>query len=99
MANVIAAAILIGVAIVAILLFFVAKPSAVIEMRGGKASARKGKVSPKFLQDCEEICARYQISEARISVYAAAGRQSLRFSSQIPSECHQKFRNLWNLDH
>jgi hypothetical protein len=71
------------------------KPRFVIQVREGKVHVERGKVSKKFLHDCQNLISECKVQEATIKAVSKSGRVSLEFSHQIPETYHQRFRNVW----
>lgn len=71
------------------------KPLFMVEIRNGQAVTTHGKVSGKFLRECERIASLYKLFDGRIEGCLSGQRVRLRFSKSIPSEYHQNFRNVW----
>ncbi len=88
-----------GIAVAAAIVLLRPRPDLVIRVRNGKPMVKKGKVSRRFLGECEQLCGDLKIQSARIWGQTVAGRTSLRFSAHIAREHQQKFRNVWSLYH
>lgn len=73
------------------------RPLAVVIVRDGKAELKAGKVPGRILSETADLCKQCNITKATISVYRRQGGCSLQFSSEVPREVHQMFRNLWSL--
>ena len=71
------------------------RPAFVIRVRDGKVSVARGKLSRKFLEDCQHLISECNIQYANIRGFSKANRVSLKFSRHIPASCHQRFRNIW----
>jgi hypothetical protein len=66
-------------------------PVFVVAIEEGRARVEKGVPSQAFLNDCGEIARSFGIQSGFI--YGCRGG-GLRFSSDIPDESHQRFRNV-----
>jgi hypothetical protein len=71
------------------------RPAFVIRVRDGKVSVARGKLSRKFLEDCQHLISECNIQHATIRGFSKGNRVSLKFSRHIPASCHQRFRNIW----
>jgi uncharacterized protein DUF3634 len=70
-------------------------PVFVVEIKRFKAFARIGKVSADFLWDCSDISRQNDIRSGKIYGVKSSFGISLKFSSAIPEQSHQRFRNAW----
>jgi hypothetical protein len=72
-------------------------PAFVVQFENGEARARKGALPAAFLHDCTDVASAFGILAGRI--YGHQGPRGLRleFSSGIPAESHQRFRNVFGL--
>ena len=94
----IVAEILLVVGAVWIIIHFVrSKPLFIIAFRDGVPTAIRGKVPHRFLQECKEIAESNEIVAGRIDGIEKDQQVSLKFSSEIPEDTHQQFRNVWVL--
>ena len=90
--------VLIALLVIGIVAFLMRpRPTFVVDIKDSKAVVRSGKVPASFLRDCEAILSLYEISEGRIKAKAAGSRVLFSFSSSIPHQYHQNFRNAWQL--
>ena len=81
-----------------LLFFWQARPEFELEICDGRVEVKRGKVSGRFVAECQLICDQWKISASRVSgVRGSDGRISLRFSKAILSEHHQRFRNAWGM--
>ena len=70
-------------------------PEIVIDLAGGKAKIRKGKVRSRTLAELNEVAIQYNISTGRIYVIRKGRVIGLQFSGRIPPSAQQRFRNVW----
>lgn len=73
------------------------RPLFVVHLHDGHATAEKGNLSVGFLTECADLAGKRGIEEGRLFGVWKSGAVSLEFSSGIPEEHHQVFRNLWGL--
>jgi len=84
--------------ILAVVLRATKKPTLfIVEFEEGRATVRKGKVSARFLRDCEELCRSLQIKKGMIQAVKDLEGVRLLFSKEIPEAYHQRFRNVWRM--
>ena len=88
--------IILVVGIIVFLVFFLRRQSTfTIVVSGGKARLKNGSIPGPFVQDVEDICRRAGIASGTVSGVGAQHQVTLRFSSEIPPQCHQQIRNAW----
>jgi hypothetical protein len=87
--------ILVAAALIGAVIVLRPRPAFVIRVRDGKVSLARGRLSKKFLEDCQNLISECGIPHATIRGFSKADRVSLRFSRHVPASCHQRFRNIW----
>jgi hypothetical protein len=77
--------------------YVVAQPAAefVVAVRGGRAQARKGKVTDSFLAVVSDVCAEFGVERCEVRGVARGKLIVLRFSSGLPEAARQRLRNWW----
>jgi len=75
----------------------VRRPVFVVSLKDSHATAEKGNLSVAFLAECSELAKKRGIQEGRLYGIWKQGSTSLEFSTEIPEEHHQVFRNVWGL--
>jgi hypothetical protein len=84
---------------IALKLFFIKllqNPNFIIEISEGTSRLKSGKVSNKFIQDCQDVVDYENIKQGFIwSVEGSYGKQIIKASSEVSSHSLQKIRNLW----
>ena len=74
------------------------KPAAFeVVIEEGAANLARGNVPPSFLGDCDEIARDHSIRTGRIWGVRRSYGLALEFSSDIPDESRQKFRNVFEV--
>jgi len=71
------------------------RPEMVVQISQMNAHPLRGAVPKSFVRECNQIVQMDQIEQGRIFFHRKGSRYSLKFSSEIPPESHQKFRNAW----
>jgi hypothetical protein len=61
----------------------------------GQPQVRRGKLTPAFLAELREACARHGVKSGSVRGLARGGRIALVFSHNIPPACRQQLRNWW----
>jgi hypothetical protein len=69
----------------------------VLDIEGGVARVRRGRVKPVLLEEVNEICVRNGLTHGNIWGIQAKKRITLRFSRHFPESCRQQIRNVWAL--
>jgi len=72
-------------------------PVFIVSLHDGHATAEKGNLSVAFLAECSDLAKKRGIQEGRLYGIWKQGSTSLEFSTEIPEEHHQVFRNVWGL--
>lgn len=72
------------------------RPAFVIKVAGGRAVVSTGTVTPTFVRDVAEICARNQVDQAHVRGVVKGGRIVLDFSASLSPGCRQQIRNVWS---
>lgn len=85
---------LLGAVMIGALFLLGPRPVFVVLIRDGKATVRRGKVPGRLLVDWEELSRDSGIRNAKIRAYRRRRQVALRFSSGVPEEQRQKFRNV-----
>ena len=67
----------------------------IIRADRGEVKVIKGTVPPRFVSDCLGGLQDAGILAGQIAGKQAGGYVTLEFSSEIPKQLHQRFRNLW----
>jgi hypothetical protein len=70
-------------------------PVFVIELEGGRARLTKGMATALWTSDCAEIAAEFGIAHGYVEGVRTPWGLGLRFSPDVPKECHQRFRNVF----
>jgi hypothetical protein len=68
-----------------------------VRVTDGIPQVVRGNVSPGFLQDINEVCARHGVRDGLVRGVARGQRTALCFSSEMPAPCQQQLRNIWAL--
>ena len=76
---------------------FLFPPVFVISIQDGSVHKRRGRVAAAFLNDCSDVAREAGIISGTIYGVRHRGGVGLEFSSNIPPDCHQRFRNVWGL--
>lgn len=63
----------------------------VIVVRDGRCRLAKGQVRTSVLQDLNSVLREFGVTTGTIAI---DGRGRAQFSTTIPSDCHQRLRNL-----
>jgi hypothetical protein len=71
------------------------RPAFVVQVVRGQAQVVRGIVTPAFVQEVREACARNQVSDGVVRGVTKNGRIALEFSDGMPPPCRQQLRNLW----
>ena len=87
---------LVVLAAVAVLIFVLAKPIALIQIRDGRVIVRRGNVPQRKLSELESVVLALSVPDGQIRVVSSADGEKLRFSASLPEPCHQYFRNAWH---
>ena len=74
------------------------RPLFVLRIERRKFVVKKGKVPANFVRDCEQMLADSDIPESTIKGFAKGRQVTLHFSSSMPDDCRQTFRNIWSLN-
>ncbi|MFN0059997.1 MAG: DUF3634 family protein [Planctomycetota bacterium] len=89
-------ALTIGIVVAAVFLVIRGRPSAVIEIRSGRAVCVRGKVPTQFLTDCEQLLHAEPPLLAKIRIYRTPRQYTLRCSPEISPRHVQRLRNAWS---
>jgi Protein of unknown function (DUF3634) len=73
------------------------RPHFVLMIQNGKVRVIQGHPPPLFLQDVEEIRSEAGINAATITGFRRAKQIVLRFSSNVPRNLQQRFRNAFGV--
>jgi hypothetical protein len=71
------------------------RPLFKIQIREGRVLVRFGKVSQRFLAECNRLLASREAPDGWIRGVRRDDGVALRFSRSIPESLHQPIRNLW----
>ena len=88
---------LVGLGIGAAWWIFHPRPVFVVRIRNGLARVSGGVVARAFLAAIDDECRRSGITSGTVKGILKGGRLSLAFSRNIPQECRQRLRNVWQL--
>jgi len=61
----------------------------------GRGEVVKGKVSRRFVKDCERLLLDEGVKAARIDGVNKGTHIGVDFSRAVPGQLHQRIRNLW----
>jgi len=67
----------------------------VVQIREGRATARRGAVTSEFLGVVEELCQQHGIHAGEVCGLSQGARIRLWFSRRIPDAMRQQLRNWW----
>jgi len=73
------------------------RPTFVINIRDSTPLVTRGKVSKSFLNACQSIVDASSIKSGKIKGFGHGNNTTLKFSSNIPQRCHQRFKNAWHV--
>lgn len=54
----------------------------------------QGTPPPSFVSDCGDVARQFELTCGRLDVIGSEGRLQLRFSPELPTHSHQRFRNV-----
>ncbi len=77
------------------LLSFLSDTLWVIQIRDGSVEVTKGKIPHRFVMECREELEGEGVTEGEIRGVRRSGYTGLEFSKNIPSQLHQRLRNIW----
>lgn len=69
----------------------------VVRIRHGVPRLAKGKVTAAFLQELQSLCAESHVTHGWVGGVRHGKQVRLTFSRDIPGQCQQRLRNLWQL--
>ncbi|MEO0768042.1 MAG: DUF3634 family protein [Cyanobacteria bacterium J06649_4] len=87
--------VLLGLAVLAY--FCRPQPTFLIVIRDHKSTLKRGHVAPRFLSACNSIVKTLDIDRGTIKGIGIHPNMKLKFSANIPSRSHQRFRNAWHM--
>jgi hypothetical protein len=84
---------------VVLFLFFRAAAAPEFEIRIDErgVSVKRGKISGRFVGECQAICRDWGITTGTVKGVRTRDGVVLRFSPEVPPEHHQRFRNAWGI--
>ena len=65
-----------------------------VEFTAGGVSCRSGTPPPGCLADVADVAGAFHLTRGTLDVVRRDGRLQLRFSPDVPVDCHQRFRNV-----
>ena len=66
-------------------------------IEGARLKSVRGTVPSAFVQEVEGLCEGAELDRGKIHGVARGRHIQLSFSQNIPDDCRQKLRNLWQL--
>ncbi len=89
--------VLVGLATLAVIMYFRPGTVFVIRVREGKVQVVRGKVSRSFVADCERLAGEGRLCEGVIRGVIRGDGVSLSFSRTISPGIRQQLLNIWQL--